>query len=283
VTHLAHGIAPGDPSTWWVQWPVEPLVWMGVLVAGWTYLRAARRVRGWPAARRTHFVLGLIAVLLALASPIATFESSLFWVHMVQHLLLTLVAAPLLVLGAPAALALRAAMPQTRRGLRRVLHSHVARFFAHPIVAWLTFGSVMVLSHFSPLYDAALENEAVHLVEHALYLGSALLFWLPVVGLDPAPGRLSPPLRLVYLVLMLPQQAFLGLAIYSTTEVLYDHYQTVERSWGPSALADQQTAAVVMWIGGEAIVLVALAISAFAWMRHDDRMALREDRRLGLG
>jgi cytochrome c oxidase assembly factor CtaG len=142
---------------------------------------------------------------------------------------------------------------------------------------------VMVLTHFSPLYDAALENEFMHLVEHGLYLGSALLFWLPVIGLDPAPGRLTPALRLVYLALVLPQQAFLGLAIYSTTELLYDHYQTLDRSWGPSAISDQQTAAVVMWIGGEAIVLLALAISAFAWMRHDDRMAIREDRRLGLG
>lgn len=233
--------------------------------------------------RRTHFVLGLAAAFLALASPIATFETSLFWVHMTQHLLLTMVAAPLLVLGAPVALALRAATPRTRRGLRAVLHSRVARVFGHPVVAWLLFASVIVLSHFSPLYDGALENEFVHLGEHALYLGSALLFWLPVIGLDPAPGRLSPPLRLVYLVLVLPQQAFLGLAIYSTTEVLYDHYQTVVRSWGPSAVSDQQAAAVVMWIGGEAIVLLALAIAAFAWMRHDDRMALREDRRLGLG
>lgn len=283
MPHIAHGFAPGDPSTWWLEWPVEPLVWFGVLIAGWAYLHAARRVRGWPPVRRAHFSLGLAAVFLALASPIATFESSLFWVHMVQHLLLTMVAAPLLLLGAPAALALRAATPSTRRGLSAVLHSRPARLFGHPVTAWLLFASVMVLSHFSPLYDAALENELVHWVEHALYLGSALLFWLPVIGLDPAPGRLSPPLRLVYLVLVLPQQAFLGLAIYSTSEVLYDHYQTVDRSWGPSAISDQQTAAVVMWIGGEAIVLLALAISAFAWMRHDDRMALREDRRLGLG
>jgi putative membrane protein len=283
VPHFAHGIAPGDPSTWWLEWPVEPLVWAGVLIAGWAYLRAARRVRGWPPVRRTHFSLGLAAVFLALASPIATFELSLFWVHMVQHLLLTIVAAPLLVLGSPGALALRAATPRTRRRLLAALHSRPARFFGHPVTAWLLFASVMVLTHFSPLYDAALENEFMHLVEHGLYLGSALLFWLPVIGLDPAPGRLTPALRLVYLALVLPQQAFLGLAIYSTTEVLYDHYQTLDRSWGPSAISDQQTAAVVMWIGGEAIVLLALAISAFAWMRHDDRMAIREDRRLGLG
>jgi putative membrane protein len=280
---LAHGIAPGDPSAWWLQWPAEPLVWTAVLVAVWAYLSAAKRVRRWPRVRRTHFILGAVAVLAALVSPIATFESSLFWVHMVQHILLTMVAAPLLVLGAPVALALRAATPGVRRTLRAVVHSRLARFFGHPVVTWPLFAGVMVASHFTPLYDAALENSVVHLGEHLLYFGSALLFWIPVIGLDPTPGRLSPALRLIYLMLLLPQQAFLGLALYSATDVLYPHYETVERAWGPSPLADQQMAAIMMWIGGEAIVLVALAIAAVAWMRHDDRVALREDRRLGLG
>jgi cytochrome c oxidase assembly factor CtaG len=283
VLQFAHGVAPPNPSTWWLEWPAEPAVWAAIGLAAWGYVAAARTVRGWPRVRLTHFSLGLAVLFVALASPIATFDSTLFWVHMVQHLLLTLVAAPLLVMGAPVALALRATNRRVRRRLQALLHSPVARVFGHPVVAWLVFACVMVLTHFTPLYDAALENEWVHLGEHALYLGSALLFWLPVMGLDPSPGRLSPPLRLVYLLLVLPQQAFLGLAIYSARGVLYYHYATVQRTWGPAPLADQQTAAVIMWIGGEAILVVALVIAAVAWMRYDDRAALREDRRLGLG
>jgi cytochrome c oxidase assembly factor CtaG len=276
---FAHGIAPSDPSSWYLQWPFEPLVWATVAVTAWLYVRAARRVPGWPRVRTLHFLVGLGVLFVALASPVASYESALFSIHMVQHLLLTLMVAPLLVLGAPITLAFRVASPARRRQMSDLMGRKVVDVLTHPVVAWPMFAGVVVLTHFSGLYNAALENDALHLLEHVLYLGSALLFWSPVVALHPSRHRLPHPARIVYLLLTMPVQAFVALAIYSAGTVLYAHYETLQRPWGPAPLDDQQAAAVVMWVGGDGLVLLAFVLTMLAWMRHDDRLAARFDRR----
>jgi putative membrane protein len=255
-------------------------MWAGVFLAGWAYQRSFARVRGFPRVRRFHFFAGLTTLLIALASPIAVYEGSLFWMHMVQHLLLVLVAPPLLLLGTPVTLALRASSPSTRKRLLRVLHSPALKVLTHPVVTWSLFAFVMWMTHFSGLYDLALENALVHIGEHAVYLAAALLFWWPVVGLEPTAGRLRWPARLAYVVLAMPQQAFLGLAVYSSTTPLYAHYVTLGRGWGPAVLADQRLAGMVMWIVGDFLFLLALVIGIFAWMRADAREAAHVDRRL---
>jgi cytochrome c oxidase assembly factor CtaG len=142
------------------------------------------------------------------------------------------------------------------------------------------FAAVMWASHFSPLFDAALEDELWHRVEHALFLGSALLFWWPVVGPDPSPWRLSPGAKVLYTGLQMPQNTFLALAIYSATAPLYPHYVTTIRSWGPTPLEDQQLAGAIMWLGGDLMFIGVVALLVVAWMRHEDRRAVGEDRRL---
>jgi putative copper resistance protein D len=138
----------------------------------------------------------------------------------------------------------------------------------------------MWITHFSPLFDAALEDETLHRLEHALYLGSALLFWWPVVGADPSPHRLGYPARLFYLALGMPLSSFLGLVIYSAQTVLYPHYLTLERAWGPSPLDDQRLAGGIMWVGGDAAFVLALVLVVAAWLRYEERANLREDARL---
>jgi cytochrome c oxidase assembly factor CtaG len=276
---FAHGIIPNGLDRWYLEWPFEPLVWAGLLLAGWVYRRAERRVRGWPAVRRLHWFAGLGIIFIALASPIAAYDTALFSVHMVQHILLTMVAAPLLLLGAPLTLALRAVSVGPRRRITRVLNTRVVRVLTHPAVTWVVFAGVLVGSHFSALYNSALENEILHIIEHALYLGTGLLFWWPVIGLDPGGHRVAHPLRIVYLLLMMPVQAFTAVAIYSSNVVLYDHYQTLQRSWGPSLLDDQRGAALVMWIGGDGLVVLSLVFVFLGWMRHEDRRAATFDRR----
>ncbi len=136
---------------------------------------------------------------------------------MIQHLLLTMVAAPLLALGAPITLLCASSRRDTRRRLILPRAPLVPRERA--VVPGDHLGPssprVMWASHFSPLFDAALESEPAHLLEHALFLGSALLFWWPVVGADPSPWRLAHPARIAYLFLGMPQSSFLGLAIFS--------------------------------------------------------------------
>jgi putative membrane protein len=286
---LAHGEAAPIPQFpgLLLAWRLEPLAVASVLVAGGLYLWAVRRIgRGHPGKpqplhRSLAFGLGLATLLVSLTSPIEAYEGSLFSVHMVQHMLLELVVAPLLLLGAPATVALRAASPSVRRWLLAVLHSRVIAVISYPLVAWVLFAAVNWGWHFSTgLYDAALESEPVHYLQHATFLGAALLFWWPVIGIDPSRWRMPYPLRLFYLFLAMPQNSFLGVALMSATTVLYAHYATLERAWGPTPLADQSLGGILMWVFGDVIFLIAMGAVVAAWVRAEDRRTARLDARL---
>jgi cytochrome c oxidase assembly factor CtaG len=262
-------------------------VWLPVLLLGAMYWAMVRRVdrlhpsNPVPRFRLWAWLGGLAVIVLALASPIEHYDTTLFSVHMIQHLLLVMVAAPLLVLAAPVTLLLRFATPEARRRwLLPALHSRPLRVLARPVVAWVLFAAVMWFSHFSPLFDAALEDPLAHRFEHALFLGTALLFWWPVVGADPTPHRMSHPGRLLYLGLGMPWSSFLGLAIFSSTTVLYEHYATVERDWGMTPLEDQAWAGGIMWVFGDLGFIVALILAVAAWLRHEDREGKRLDQRI---
>jgi putative copper resistance protein D len=285
----AHGVAPTPSSALDVllAWQVEPHVLLPLASAALVYWWAVGVVnRAHPSNRVPSFRVwcwlgGLAVLFVALASPIAAYDTTLFSVHMVQHILLTLVAAPLLALGAPITMLLRvSSAPTRRRVLLPVLHSRVLRVLSFPVVTWVVFAAVMWASHFSALYDAALENEAIHVFEHGLYLAVALLFWWPVVGADPSPWRMPHALRIGYLFVGMPQSSFLGLAIVSAPDVLYPHYATLVRSWGPTPLLDQQWAGGIMWVGGDMAFLLGLILAVWVWMRAEEREAVRVDARL---
>jgi putative copper resistance protein D len=104
-----------------------------------------------------------------------------------------------------------------------------------------------------------------------------LLFWWPAVGLDLSPWRLNHPLRLLYVFLQMPQQAFLGTAIYNAGTVIFPHYASLERDWGPSPLRDQQYAGIIMWVVGDVLFLIALACIAYGWVKYEERSAKRGD------
>jgi putative membrane protein len=285
---LAHGDqapVPTFPAVV-VEWRFDPLV-IGLMGAtAVAYLWAVRTVNRahprnpHPRLRTWLFMGGLVAIGLALASPIEAYEGVLFSVHMVQHLLLMLVAAPLLLAGGPITLTLRAASPSVRRGLLRVLHSPVVRAISFPVLTWVLFAAVNWGWHFSTLYDQALENQLLHYVQHASFLGAALLFWWPITGVDPAPWRMPYPVRLFYLFLALPQNSFLGVALLSAGTVLYPHYATNIRTWGPSPLEDQQLGGVLMWVAGDIAFLVGMVVVIVAWMRAEERKTARLDERL---
>jgi putative copper resistance protein D len=284
----AHGPVTEAPTLPGVlaEWSLQPVPLVGLVLAAVGYLAlvgsvAVRHPRNVPKRWRTAaFLGGLAAMALALLSPIERYEGSLFSVHMVQHLLLEMVAAPLLLLGAPITLLLRAARPGPRRALLGVLHSLPLRVLAFPLVAWLLFAAVNWGWHFSTLYDEALENQALHYVQHATFLGAALLFWWPVIGADPSPWRLPHPVRLLYLFLAMPQNSFLGVALMSASSVLYPHYVTNVRDWGPTPLEDQQLGGVLMWVFGDVAFLAGMAVVVVLWMRHEERRTVRLDARL---
>jgi cytochrome c oxidase assembly factor CtaG len=287
---LAHGgFVPGPPelATLVFGWTFDPLVWLPALVALLLWRAGVQRVNrrhpDHPVARRRswYWVAGVFVVVFALDSGFAQYDTTLFSLHMVQHLLLTLIAPPLLLLAGPITLLLRVSSPETRRSwILPVLHARVVRAISFPVVAWVLFAAVMWGSHFSPLFDLALEDDWAHRLEHALYLVTALLFWWPAVGPDPSPWKLRPPVRVLYAALQMPQNTFLGLAVYMASTPLYRHYATTSRTWGPTPLADQQLAGGIMWVGGALVFMAVVMLFVWVWMQDDERRAASEDRRL---
>jgi putative membrane protein len=285
----AHGSGGPEPTLPAIltTWPPDPLPWIAALLGAGGYLLAVRRINGshprvpMPRWRVAAWLAGIVAILAALASPIDAYADDLLTVHMVQHLLLAMVAPPLLALGAPVTLLLRISSPHARKRLiLPVLHSRVVRVVASPFVAWPLFAITMWFAHFSPLYNAALENPTIHVAEHVLFIATGVLFWWPVVAADPIPQRMGYGWRLAYVVLQMPLNAAVGLAIYFAPTVLYPHYATLAPSWRPSALVDQQIGGTLMWGAGDLILLSAVPLIVAAWMRADARQSARSDARL---
>ena len=289
VAEAHGGLVPPEPTAiaFLLDWSFDPLVWLPAILALVTWRALAGRAnRAHPESpverRRTiSFVLGVAAIVIALDSGIARYDTTLFSVHMVQHLVLTLLAPPLLLWAGPITLLLRAVSHETRRRvILPILHARLLRLLAFPVVSWTLFSAVMWATHFSPLFDLSLENPAVHMAEHALFLVAALLFWWPVTGPDPAPWRLPRAGKIAYAFLQMPQNTFLAVSIYMSSTPLYSHYVTTIRSWGPTPLEDQAIAGGIMWVGGDVVFLGAVGLLLVAWMRAEERGVVAEDRRL---
>jgi cytochrome c oxidase assembly factor CtaG len=265
-----------------LQWSLDPVPIAACVLAGALYVAGVRRARASgrpvPRARPAAFVAGLAVLLIALSSPIDVYGPVRFSVHMSQHLLLAYVAPPLLALGAPITLALAASRPGTRRRLLLpALRSRPVAVLSMPLVGWSLFVISGFAIHFSGLFEAALVTPWVHTVEHGLFLGIGLLYWWPIVGVDPSPHRLSYPGRLLSLSMAMVVSGFVAVAIYSADRPLYAWYAALPEPWGPSALADQRWAAALMWVMGSLILIVAGLLVAAAWKRADDRRQRRID------
>jgi len=267
-----------------LDWSFDPLVALPLLAVAVLYLRGLRRIRErgqrWPAQRTACFLTGVAAVALALQSPVEAYDTALFSVHVAQHLLLTMAAAPLMVLGAPVTMLLMTVPPRARKRIVRVVHSLPVKIVGHPLIAWALFTLTLYALYFSPLFDLSLRNKLVHDVVHLHFLAVGLLFWWPVVGVDPTRWRIHQLARLLYVFLMVPFHAFLGVAIMSSGHLLAPSLAGFVRTWGPSPLADQQAGGAVMWGAGDIISLLSVIAILAAWASYEEKVAAREDRRI---
>ncbi|MGB8650437.1 MAG: cytochrome c oxidase assembly protein [Mycobacteriales bacterium] len=269
-------------------WTFDPVVALPLVGLGGSYAAAARSVsqrhpnRPWPRSKAAAFFAGLALAWFALLGPVGRYDDVFFWAHMTQHLLLMMVVAPLLLLGAPVLLALRACSPATRHDvLVPVLRSKPVRLLTDPTFSWLLFAGVVVGTHFTPFYDVALRHRWVHLgVEHPLYLGAGLLYFYPLLGSNPAPRRPAPALRVVSLFLMMVPETLTGFFLYMSSYVRYPFYASGHRPFGPGPLADQQLGGALMWAGSMVVDAVWIALGTLEWLSAEERRSRRLDAQL---
>ena len=277
--HAGEPIAPHDFwSAWTLSLPIVlPLVATLVLYivgmrALWRRAGRGRGVRSWRAAA---FAAGWLALVVALVSPLHALGEALFSAHMAQHELLMTIAAPLLVLGRPLVPALFALPPRARRGAsawtQRRWFRAAWRRISQPGTAWLLHAIAIWAWHLPRLYDATLENDFVHTLQHVSFLGTALLFWWTV--LQPSwSGRGAAMLSLFTTML---HTGALGAILTVSSATWYPAYGATTRPWGLSPLEDQQLGGLIMWIpGGAAYLIAALALLGNS-LRLSERRAPR--------
>jgi cytochrome c oxidase assembly factor CtaG len=259
----------GEAAT---NWQFAPIVTGFTAVLAAVYLWGAFRVRKrhprrpWPVGRIIIFLLGLLVINLATQSGIGTYDDTLFWDHMIQHLMLIMIAPPLLVSGQPVTLLLHASRNPLHTWVKKIVRSRPVLWITWPGFGVAAYAATIVGTHLTNFMNLVMEHEAVHEGEHVLYLVVGYLYFLPLVGREPIKWRVPYPLRLFLLFLAMPVDAFTGVVLGS--------YQTdpfaamAPRSWGPSAVNDLHQGGAVMWIGGAAIMFVVIMVTFFAWARE---------------
>jgi putative copper resistance protein D len=263
--------------------------WLSVLlvVAAGLYLYGVYRLRlrgdSWPVGRTVAFIVGgLGTIAFATASGIEAYDTTLLSVHMVQHMVLAMVAPIFLALGAPVTLALRTLPSHWRHRLVAVLHSRIAKVLAFPLVSYGIFVAGPFALYFTSLYRLSLEHEWLHELVHTHFIVSGCLFFWPMLGLDPLPGRWPYPARALLMLLSTPFHAVLGLTIMESRTLLGGGwYESLHLSWADPA-SDQVLAGGILWAGGELVSVTMLGVLVAQWMRHADREARQVDRRLDL-
>lgn len=288
LAHADHGdVVPAlTPGRLFSAWTLDPLVVLVVSALAALYLGGVyalhRRGDHWSPGRTLSFLFGgLGSILVATCSALGTYDTVLLSVHMVQHMILSMFAPVFLALGAPVTLALRTLPAGARRALLGVLHSRVAKVLSFPPVALALFVLTPWVLYFSPSYDATLHSGLLHNLMHVHFLVVGSLFFWPLLGLDPVPGRVPYPFRMLTVFATLPFHAFLGVTIMGMKEVIAaDWYYGFDRDWGPTPLADQNVAGGILWGSGDLVALVFFGVLFVHWVRDSQREAVREDRRL---
>jgi putative copper resistance protein D len=274
------------------DWAPEIFFAVFIVVAAFWYGRAVHRLQArgdmWPRLYTAAWYAGLVVVLVTTQSGISRYGQVLFSVHMAQHMLLSMVAPPLLALGAPITLALRywpAKGPQpgargARAWLLAILRTPVFRVLSHPLVGLGLFVVSTFGLYFSGLFAALMANHAGHLFMLAHFLITGCLVFWPLVSPDPLPHRPGHGARMLLLVILVPFHAFFGLAILTNTHVLASSwFERLGRTWGASPLNDQRTGGGIAMALAEPVAFLVIGVILLQWSRADERQARAFDRK----
>lgn len=285
---------PGDqpppltPVRLLTAWTWDWFLGIAILVTAalyiWGVVRLRQRGDRWPVGRSVAFLFGgLGSMVVATMSALGTYDTVLLSIHMVQHMILAMMTPLFLGLGAPVTLALRTLPPRPRKWLLALVHSRVAKVLTFPPLSLAIFIANPFVLYYTGLYPITLESPFWHNVLHLHFVVSSALFLVPMVGVDPVPGRVTYPLRMLMLFLTLPFHAFLGVTIMSSEVLIAEEwYVSFGRTWGHSPLDDQYLAGGILWGSGDVIALMFFGALFVQWVRSSQREAVREDRRLDM-
>lgn len=278
-------LSPFTPATLFTAADLDQWMAIALVVGAGLYLYGVHKLRArgdrWPIGRTLAFVpggLGIIA--LATLSGLGTYDDTLFSAHMVQHMLLSMVAPILMALGAPITLALRTLPPRPRGWLLAFLHSRYFRLISQPLIAFAFFLATPYALYLSGWYPATLTSTLVHEFTHVHFLVVGSLFFWPLIGLDPLPGRWPYPARALMMIISMPLHAVLGVIVMQMAgRIATSYYEGLNLSWVTPEM-DQQVGGGLLWASGDIISLLMLAAFVTQWIRSDERTAARIDRQL---
>ncbi|WP_406098885.1 cytochrome c oxidase assembly protein [Streptomyces sp. NBC_01013] len=271
-----------------LQFSADPFFLIGCVLAvvlyGYAVLRLRRRGDSWPVSRAAFFVVGVLTIALVMCTRLNDYGMVMFSVHMVQHMVISMLSPILLLLGAPVTLALRA-LPVAGRGrkgprelLLMLLHSRYMKIVTHPAFTIPLFIASLYALYFTPLFDYLMGSTTGHLAMMVHFLAVGLFFFWPIMGVDPGPHRPGYVMRMLELFAGMPFHAFFGIALMMASQPMVKVYENPPASLGIDALADQNAAGGIAWAFSEIPSVLVLVALVFQWYRSEQRTAKRSDR-----
>ncbi len=246
-------------------------------------LRARRLGTTWAWWKVATFVAAVVVLWIATESVVGIYDMTLFSIHMVQHVLLVMTAAPLLAASAPVDLLMAATSGRTNQLLRRALDSTVAGIVGHPVFGFLAYTVLIPAFHLTHLFDQAMASLVTHHLEEVAFIVVGYLFWRPVVGVESSKHPLAPGLRLIYLLLSIPVDTFTGLALVSSQVPPFVAFSVHRPFWAPPVLADIHDGGAIMWVCGDILMMVAMIPCALVWLRDEESKTVLIDRAIDEG
>ncbi|MER6631280.1 cytochrome c oxidase assembly protein [Streptomyces sp. NPDC000987] len=271
-----------------LEWSADPFFLvaclLGLALYGWGVVRLVRRGDKWPVGRTVSFVTGVLTIMLVMCTALNDYGMVMFSVHMVQHMVISMLSPILILLGAPMTLALRA-LPTAGRGrkgprelLLMLLHSHYMRFITHPLFTIPMFIASLYALYFTPLFDFLMGSKTGHIAMMVHFLAVGIVFFWPIMGVDPGPNRPGYLIRMLELFAGMPFHAFFGIALMMASTTMVETFQNPPASLGIDALSDQSAAGGIAWAFSEVPSVLVLLALLFQWYGSEQRQAKRKDR-----
>ncbi|GLW49881.1 membrane protein [Streptomyces sp. NBRC 14336] len=291
MDHSGHGMMMDLPPFTLgrgLQWSADPFFLIactaGLVLYVWGVVRLKRRGDSWSPARTVSYVVGVLSIMLVMCTRLNDYGMVMFSVHMVQHMVISMLSPILILLGAPMTLALRA-LPVAARGhkgprelLLALLHSRYMRVVTHPGFTIPMFIASLYALYFTPLFDFLMGSKTGHVAMMVHFLAVGVVFFWPIIGVDPGPHRPGYLMRMLELFAGMPFHAFFGIALMMASAPMVDTFKNPPASLGIDALSDQNAAGGIAWAFSEVPSVLVLIALLFQWYGSEQRQAKRKDR-----